>query len=174
MLTKKAIVIEKRLADIFSYLPKMKNKDYVEFSPTFMYGNEKQLLDFLRQTKQQKSVYPLIWMVYPFEENHERNKLSFTDLTLVLAVETNSVMLNEQRIAETYKNVLMPLFSNIRSAFTKANIASITEEYKISKFPNYSETLLSEENKATYIWDAMRVSFSGYLTSNCLKPIYFN
>lgn len=174
MVSKKPIVIEKRLEQIFSYLPKMKNDANVEFTPTFMYGDEKQLLDFLRQTKVQASNYPLIWLVYPLQETHERSQVSFTNLTLVLAVETNSTMLNKQRLNETYEKVLMPLFGNIKEAFTKANISNNPKEYEVSKWPNYSKNTDSTENKAPYIWDALKVTFSGYLNSNCLQQIYFN
>ena len=48
-----------------------------------------------------------------------------------------------------------------------------SKEYKITKFPNYSEDANGEVNATTYIWDALKVSFDGYITSNCLKPIIF-
>ena len=171
MVTKKTIVIEERLAEMFEYLPAMKSAKAVAFKPVFMYGNELQLLDFLRQNSTGKSVYPLIWLLMPFEETHKRSSVDFSDLTLILAVETNKVMLNDQRLKETYKKVLMPLCDNIIHCFKTANISSITNKYTITKYPNYSKS--SEANKATYIWDALRISFSGYLNSNCLKPIYF-
>ena len=53
------------------------------------------------------------------------------------------------------------------------NIRNNSKEYKITKFPNYSEDANGEVNATTYIWDALKVSFDGYITSNCLKPIIF-
>jgi len=171
MVTKNTIVIEDRLAEMFKYLPEMAGSNGNMFKPVFMYGNEMQLIDFLRQHNTGKSVYPLVWLLYPFEETHKRSQVDFSELTLILAVETNKVMLNDQRLAETYKKILLPLCDNIVNCFKTSNITNISDEYSITKYPNYSSN--SDSNKATYIWDALRVSFSGSINSNCLNPIYF-
>ena len=114
MIPSSMIVVEDRLAEMFAYLPEMVNSVGATFKPTFMYGDQKQLLDFLRQNSKGTSKYPLIWLVYPFNETHTRSRVEFQSLTLVLAVETNSVMLNSQRMKETYANILIPLFNNIK------------------------------------------------------------
>lgn len=173
MIPDSLIIVENRLEEIFSYLPVMKNDKGVEFKPTFMYGDQKQLLDFLRQNSTGQSMYPLIWLVYPFNEKHNRSNVEIDSLPLVLAVETNSTMLNHQRIKETYTKVLIPLFDNIKHCFNSANIANISNEVQVVKFPNYSEDKDGEANETTYIWDAMKVTFKGTLNSNCLKPIFF-
>lgn len=173
MIPDSMIVIEDRLTEMFDYLPEMKNANDVLFKPTFMYGTQKQLLDFLRQNSKGTSKYPLIWLVYPYEEKHCRSEVEFKNLTLVLAVETNSKMLNSQRMKETYAKVLIPLFDNIKKCFNKANISNSSDEYFVTKFPNYSHKEDEVENEATYIWDALRVTFDGKLNSNCLKPIIF-
>jgi|KBSMisStaDraftv2_1062788.scaffolds.fasta_scaffold627483_1 hypothetical protein len=173
MIPESMIIIENRLAEMFFYLPEMKNSADVAFKPTFMYGTQKQLLDFLRQNSSGKSVYPIIWLVYPYVETHTRSNVSFKKLTLVLAVETNSSMLNSQRMKETYEKVLIPLYDNIKHCFNSANISNSSDVYEVVKFPNYSESEKETENEATYIWDALKVSFDGTLNSNCLNPIYF-
>lgn len=172
MIPTSMIVVEDRLTEMFAYLPEMENSKGVSFKPTFMYGDQKHLLDFLRQNSG-KSVYPIIWLLYPFKEDHTRSAVEFTGLSLVLAVETNSSMLNAQRMKETYAKVLIPLFDNIKKCFNNANISNSSDEYEIIKYPNYAETTAGTENEATYIWDALKVTFDGKLNSNCLRPIYF-
>lgn len=173
MIPESMIMVEGRLAEMFAYLPEMKNASGAMFKPTFMYGDQKQLLDFLRQNSKGESKYPLIWLVYPFEEKHTRSAVEFTNLPLVLAVETNSKMLNSERLITTYANVLVPLFNNIKTCFNNANISNSSNEYNVIKFPNYSEAQIGTENEATYIWDAMKITFNGKLNSNCLNPIMF-
>lgn len=173
MIAKSMIVVEDRFSEIFEYLPTMSNSKRQLFKPTFMYGDQKQLLDFLRQNNSGQSNYPLIWLIYPYTEKHTRSDVEFSNLSLVLAVETNSIMLNSQRMKETYAKVLIPLFDNIKKCFNKANIANIPDEYEVIKFPNYSEDGQEEENASTYVWDALKVTFSGKLNSNCLQPIIF-
>lgn len=174
--TTEMIVVENRLSEILSYLPVMTNTNDDEFTVQFMYGDNKQLLDYLRQTKGKASSYPLIWLIYPMAEQHQRSKVLIESMQLVLAVETNGVMLNSERMKRTYEQVLIPLFNNLKKAFTQANIIDIKgyDEYLITKFPNYSDDSSNgEENQATYIWDALKVTFSCTLNANCLRPIMF-
>jgi len=174
MVNKDTIIVEDRFGEIFEYLPLMKNSKNVEFKPVFMYGDNKQLIDFLKQNSKGISVYPLIWLVYPYSESHLRNRVELRGVTLVLAVETNSVMLNAQRMEETYKKILLPLFNNIKKSFMLANIVSMEDKYDIVKFPNYSdEKGDSEANKVPYVWDAIKITFDMNITGNCLKPIIF-
>jgi len=173
MVTKEVIIVESRFNEIFEYLPEITNKDNIGFKPTFMYGNNKQLLDYLRQNRSIESVYPLIWLIYPYNEIHERSFVTLENVSIVLAVETNSSMLNEQRLKETYAKVLFPLFDNIKKAIGIANIISTDEKYSLVKFPNYSEEPNSEKNATTYVWDALKITFNCKITSNCLKPIKF-
>lgn len=174
MVNNRTIVVEEVLGQIFEYLPAMKNSMNVEFKPVFMYGDNKQLLDFLKQNSTGKSVYPLIWLVYPFSESHTRSNVNLKGVSLVLAVETNSVMLNFQRMEETYKKILLPLFDNIKKAFELANVVSTDGKYDIVKFPNYSsKENESTENMSTYVWDAIKVTFDIDLSGNCLRPIIF-
>lgn len=177
MVSNKAIVIEDRLKEIFDYLPDIVNDNGESFKPVFMYGDDKQLTDFLRQSKTHSNPYPLIWLTYPFVEKHKRSRVEFKDMTLVLAVESNSSMLNDQRLIETYSKVLIPLLDNIRTAFHRCNIINLEDEYRITKYPNYSYVYIAnaqDVNLTNYIWDALKISIDGYITSNCLKPINFN
>lgn len=172
MVSRETIILEDRLSEIFSYIPPIVNQNGLEFKPTFMYGDESHLVDFLKQKKSQSSVYPIIWLVYPSIEKHSKSEVKFSNLTIILAVETNSVMLNNERLVGTYKAVLIPLLDSLRNVLLKANIANIENEFTITKFPNYSDDSEQKEgNIATYVWDALKVSFSGTINKNCLKPI---
>ncbi len=169
---KKSISVETVLEELFSYLPGVKGLSGIAtYKPTFMYGDQYQLLDFLRQNSG-KTVYPLIWLVYPFEEVHERSCLDIENLTLVLAVETNTTMLNKERLAETFGKILMPLLDNIKHTFITSNVISTDEVFKITKFPNYAEDN-EAVNGSTYVWDALKIRTKVEIKDNCVKPIFF-
>jgi hypothetical protein len=172
MIPESMIKVEDRLAEMFAYLPLMKGTSGGYFKPTFVYGDQKQLLDFLRQNSKGASKYPIIWLLYPFNERHTRSRVEYTNMELVLAVETNSVMLNDQRMKETYDKVLIPLFNNIKKCFSQANIVNTPDLYEVTKYPNYSESAEGKENETTYVWDALKITFAGAINSNCLKPIF--
>ena len=173
--TTNMIIVEDRLAEMFAYLPTMSNEDGVEFGVTFKYGDQKELLAFIKSKKNKIRPYPLIWLVYPYTEFHKRNRVVIDSISLVLAVETNSSMLNEQRMRETYDKVLIPLYNNLKKMFLQANIAYVSDEYSVTKFPNYSdEQSTGEENQAVDIWDALKVTFPLEITGNCLQPIRFD
>ena len=171
--TKNIIVVEDRLRAVFDTLPPM-IVDLVEYPIVFKYGDEKELMSFLKNTQGNDTPYPLIWLVYPYEEKHNRTHVSITDMSFVLAVETNEEMFNEERFETTYKDVLFPLYDNIRKLFNMANIITTNDTYKVIKFPNYSgEDGGSEEQKTVDIWDALKITFNCTINDWCLEPIEF-
>jgi hypothetical protein len=176
---KKMILLEDALEAIFRYLPPMKYEpSYTKsFKPTFSYGDKKDLNIFLKlKSKEQQHPYPLIWLEYPFLEIHKENKMEAKEVSLILAVQTNSSMQNNQRLKETYRKVLNPLFDNIRHCLKFANIVNISGEYKLRKFPNYSDDNSSgESNKTIAIWDAIKITFDIEIVDNvkCLREIKF-
>lgn len=176
---RKMISLEVALETVFGYLPEMKYDPSSEdsFKPTFGYGDEKDLNIFLKlKSKESKHPYPLIWLEYPFLEIHKENKMKAEKVSLILAVQTNKSMQNNQRLRETYQKVLNPLFDNIRHCLKFANIISVSGEYKVRKFPNYSDDSSSgESNKTIAIWDAMKITFDIEIVDNvkCLRNIKF-
>jgi len=169
MVTEKTIIVEDRLTEMFSMLPPMNG-----FEVVFGCGDNKELQVFLKEKAADSDPYPLIWLVYPYVENHLRTKVELNKLTFILAVETNKSMLNKERIDETYKKILFPLLDNIKSLFTRANIMNVKDEYTIIKFPNYSgddnDTLSSY---TTANWDALKVTIDCTINNVCLRPITF-
>jgi hypothetical protein len=144
-----------------------------EFKPVFKYGDNKELLAFLKTKNKGEKPYPLIWLVYPYVEDHGRTNVSIEPISLVLAVRTNKSMLNEQRMEETYKKVLIPLYNNLREMFMQSNIAYVTDEYIVTKFPNYSnEESEGTQNQTVDLWDALKMTFNCTINANCLNELY--
>ena len=172
MRAKEPIVLEDKIEGVLSYLkPIVINGQ--EYTHTFMFGNEKQLDSFLSVKKNNDSLYPLIWLLNPITEEHFENKVEFSNLSFVLAVKTNSTMLNDERLITTYSSVLMPLFKDFKRVFLKANNFNISKNIGFAKYYNYSDKdATGDKHKTNYIWDAARVSIDGYVTPNCLRKIY--
>lgn len=172
---KKAIVLEDKLEAMFDYLPAMPNsaKD-ATYPVTFSYGTPKDLNAFLKHKHKAGSPYPLIWLLYPYVETHTKTHIESTSISLILAVQTNSSMQNKQRIDETYKKVLMPLYDNVVHCLTTANISNVEHKFKVVKHPNYSDDLaLGGSHAGAFIWDALKVTFGIKIQDTCLKEIKF-
>ena len=168
------IVVEDRFKEMFEYLPPLVNAEGTPWPVTFKWGDEKELQAFLTNNRSADSPYPLIWLVYPYVEVHRRTKVHLDNLSLVIAVDTNAEMLNDERLEETYKKYLIPLFNNVKEVLRRANITSTPTEYTVVKYPNYSgEDVVADSNVTNDIWDAMRVTFSIWINNVCLKPIKF-
>jgi len=172
---KQIIVFEDKLEEIFSYLPRMKYTDanLLDYKVVFGSGDKKALNVFLKTKHKGESPYPLVWLLYPYEETHNKTNLSIDKVTLILAVPTNKSMQNKQRLDETYKKVLFPLYDNMVFALGQANIVNIAHEFKVVKYPNYSDEPLDDESAGIFIWDALKVNFQITIQDTCLKPIIF-
>tara|TARA_R110000782_G_scaffold93408_1_gene176919 strand:- start:2553 stop:3131 length:579 start_codon:yes stop_codon:yes gene_type:complete len=174
--TKKAIVVEDVLESVFSYIPDISFEiGGDEYPVVFSAGDQIALNTFLKN-REQSETYPLIWMLYPFEEDHQKNRLKIDNLVLILAVPTNSTMENEERLKTTFGNVLFPLFDSIKHCLKTANIITYggaDESIQLIKYPNYSESDSKEETFANEIWDALKLTFDIEIIQTCLKPIKF-
>jgi len=170
------IIFEDRLKEMFLLLPDMSYETGgTKFPVTFGYGDRKELNFFLKSKTRGDAPYPLIWLLYPYVENHEGNKLHVDGANLVLAVKTIASMQNPERLETTFKKVLIPLFDNIRHLFNVANIVNKADKYEIIKYPNYDYNNGGAEHPGTLIWDALDVKFDISILSNrvCLKPVKF-
>lgn len=168
------IIVEEKLASIFDYLPSMRYSNGLElFKPVFRYGDQKELNVFLKSYEsEQSSPYPLIWLLYPNKEIHHKKKVELPDLTLILAVNTNDKMLNNERIATTYKKLLIPLYENVFRALQKATNVNLVEKVDMIKFPNFGDKDYdSEESFTTDLWDALKTTWKIEITNACLKDI---
>lgn len=164
------IIVEDRLKEIFDTLPPLKNSKGIDFKPVFKCGDNKELSTFLKLSKKTRDPYPLIWLISPYTEEHKRTHVLIENMSLILAVETNSSMLNNQRLEDTFKTVLIPLYDNIKTLFMKANTVNTDDTYIVTKFYNYSgDTNPTDKHEVTDIWDAMKITFEIQINSNCLR-----
>ena len=163
------IIVEDRFKEMFDYLPELENDD-AEYEVVFKVGDKYEMDAFLK-VESLKSPYPLIWLLYPFIEKQKEKSVDLENVSIVLAVDTSSEMLSEQRLDETYKKVLIPLYENIVKLFRLSNTISANGEYDVTKFMNYSDESGDNESKVAELWDAMKVTFSCTINSNCLKTI---
>ncbi|RLA04913.1 MAG: hypothetical protein DRQ47_02475 [Gammaproteobacteria bacterium] len=167
------IIVENRLEEIFNQLPIMTNSKGVDFKPVFKFGDEFELNAFLRASKgDAKRPYPLIWLVYPYTEDHTRTVVNIENMVLVLATVTNSSYNNSQRLKENYEKILIPLYENIKLAFLRVNILSTDDTYNMIKFPNYGRED-GAEAKTIDLWDALKITFNCAINNNCIRQIKF-
>lgn len=174
------IIVENKLEEIFSYLPLMSYEvGGAEFKVYFGYGDELELNAFLKQKEgDETQPYPLIWLLYPYEEIHKKKEVYLNDIVLIVATNTNNNMLNKERIATNFSKVLIPLYDNIERAFLRASNMNFLQEVKVTKFPNYSgedqrrsSIEPREESFANTLWDALKTKWKISINDNCLKQI---
>lgn len=162
--TKSVIVVEDRLKEMFDTLPTITNSTGQVFKPQFRYGDGKELVSYLNKTE---TDYPMIWLEYPYTESHKINKVELNGVSLILAVSSNAVMYNPERIEETFKQFLLPLWNCVIETFRRSNTIDTLDEYSLVKHPNYNTT--ANQNQATVIWDAIKVTFDTKINSDCLR-----
>tara|TARA_R110000787_G_scaffold38935_2_gene97765 strand:+ start:871 stop:1509 length:639 start_codon:yes stop_codon:yes gene_type:complete len=165
--SKETIVAEDRLKEMFDTLVPFTGSNGGLFQPIFRYGDQKELSSFLKTTQSQDKPYPLIWLEYPYTESHTINRVKLEGVSLVLAVESNSVMYNPERLESSFKEFLLPLWDNINQTFRRSNTIDTVENFTLTKFPNYDTR--ENKNKTTTIWDAVKVTFDCSINSNCFK-----
>jgi hypothetical protein len=110
----------------------------------------------------------------PYEEEHlNQRRVKVSNMTLILAVETNTQMLNSERMERTFKPILYPLLDDILRVLRVANTVSVNGEYRATKFPNYSDDTNGEESGFVDIWDAVKLQLDCTFNNNCLREIKF-
>lgn len=166
MLGDKTIVVEDKLRAIFDYLPQIKG-----FKPVFKAGDEKELLAFFKQSQQVTS-YPLIWLVMPYSEDHvNRRRVELMDISFILAVQTNSEMLNAERLDRTFKPILYPLLDNVLDVLTIASTTEYDGKFKVTKYANYSDEQTEQAGVEPDLWDAIKLNLDLKINNNCLRKI---
>lgn len=168
------IVVEEKLAELFNLLPPFPDTNGNMVKPVYHFGDGIEANEFIK--KRNHAVYPLIYQNLTEETQNIKANTVSTRLEIVLCVKTRTEMLNTERWATTYRNVLMPLLNNIGILFTKSNVILSNLEFDIAKFPNYSETESKQKNAFIDIVDAIRVRVPITIDGNlCLpKQINFN
>ena len=166
---KKTLIVEDIFEVLFAMLP-LFAEDNVDYHPVFKAGNDKDLLEDI--SKREDQPYPLIWLMYPFNEDHKRTHVSLSNVTFVLAVKSSlRDRFNDERLDNTFKNYLMPLVDNIKHLFKYSNVIEYTEELQIIKYPNYG---VENKNIVTARWDAIRIQIDNLVIKDrCIKQVTF-
>lgn len=172
----KMIVVEDKLKAIFNFIPEMSyTAGSTLYKPVFGFGNKLELVAFIKQAETNEfNTYPLIWLLYPFNEKHKNwgRKVEIEDLTLILAVNASKTMLNDERLETTFKRVLIPLYENIETLFKRASTLNVSSEVGVVKFPNYSGDLSDGDSNFTVDrWDALKTIWNVTINDFCLKDI---
>ena len=168
------IIVEDRFAEVFNFIPDVQYPGAAEsYTPIFKYGDDKELNTFLKYSESRnEKPYPLIWLLYPYVEKHQKNKVELPSVSFILAVDTTSAMMNPERIEETYKKILIPLYDNFIAVLSKNNIINIEHNFNVIKYPNYSDdNSTGDKNKTISRWDALKVNFRCTINKVCLKDI---
>ena len=148
------IVVQERLTELFETLPLIGGKQ-----PYFDGGSKEYLNRLLSgYFKQGEAPYPLIWMVNNTESENEINGYVEKQATFILCTRNTDVnMYRPERLATTYKDVLIPLYDAMLESFKTGGIASYDEESIDRQFhDNYSVT--EKKNSVIDIWDAIEVT----------------
>lgn len=167
----RTIIVENRFSEMFDYLPALLDADDNPHNIVFEFGDQKELLAFLKESEGQSEPYPLIWLQYPYEENHQKTRVEIKNMVLVFAVKTNVEMFNRERFETTFGEVLFPLLDNVKKLFRLANIIDTDNTYRMVKFPNYSATEEGDEQVVFDTWDALKITFDCTINNWCLTPI---
>jgi hypothetical protein len=165
---RKAIIVEDKIKEVLTYLPLFINPSTAtEHKHVFKMGVESEINAFVKKAQ---GPYPLIWLAYPFQEEHSLKKVNVDNLTLIIAVKGNYENFLEDRFENVFKGVLYNIFDNIRYLLNKSQNTKVTSEYSLTKFPNYIKSDEgSEKNVAIDVWDAVKVSFNCTINDKCSK-----
>lgn len=175
-----ALVVEEYLYEIFNLIPArtftdIKGAAQTVSKPTYHFGDAKECNSLIRL--KEGGIYPLIYQISVQETQLPKAGSVTTNLELVLATRNKKVsLLNTERWATSYRNILMPLVNNIYQALNESGIVDFDRTYELEKRPNYSETEAKTANAFIDIVDA--VIFRATITIRnrpCLnKNIKFN
>lgn len=159
------IVVQERLTTLFETLPLIGGKQ-----PYFDGGSKKYLNRLLSgYFKEGVAPYPLIWMLDSSETENELVGYVEKRTTFILCTRNENIdMYTPQRLATTYKDVLIPLYDALLKSFKTGNIVVYDDESIDREFyPNYSVN--EKENRVIDIWDALEVTLDLkiYGINNC-------
>ena len=120
----------------------------------FGYGDKFELDRIIvGKTNNRQKMYPLAWYLMPNELEYTETKASGS-FTFLIAHNSQPLYLNDQRFKIIYDDTLFPYMESILKMFEKSRYIIPAKEYRITEFPNYSE---SGKNVQIDCWDALRL-----------------
>jgi hypothetical protein len=162
------MIIEGKLNEIFVQLPEIDG-----FKPVYHFGDELEFNKFV--LKNNGKVYPLIWQLIKKEVDNDYAERTSTDLEFFIAVRnTETDMFNTIRWETSYKNVLNPMYDNIKKALKESGIIKSNWSFEKFKRPNYSQSENKDKNKTIDIIDVIEVSLRDVeIKDSCVNTITF-
>lgn len=167
------IVAEHNIKDIVATIPEIRINDDISSSPSFHWGDEKELARYLL-AKDEKEVYPLIWLL-PTSDNYKNlgKELEKSCEFIIATREISKDMFNDKRYINSFDVVLNPITDRLIHGLKVSTISDIQGlDWEIIKFPNYSK---NDKNGTIDLWDALKLIIKVRFTNNnnCLKPINY-
>ncbi|MBC7652324.1 MAG: hypothetical protein H7101_11300 [Deinococcales bacterium] len=140
-------------------------------SVKFDFGTQKEVNAYLKMTKEK---YPLVWLVYPFEESFTNTNIEVINcknVRLVFSINTDINRTSKFR-HDTSKIVLENLVDYFlklmkQSKFTKYISIDKTVELKKTFYPNYAVNKEQTANAQSDVWDAISIDCNFILRNNC-------
>lgn len=166
MLVQKSIIVEDKIEEVVKTIPLLKNAvtNVVDMAIFFKKGPEDEINSYLGKSN---DPYPLIWLAYPFVEKHiNYKKVEVRNITIIIATKGNVSKLLDDRFDKVYRETLMNVFDNLRYKIDKSITIQLTEEYSITKVPNYK---VDQRRNSIDVWDAIKVTFDCNINNKCLK-----
>lgn len=166
-----SVVVEDKLMALFELIPErtymQSGLPYTTPKPTYHFGGSKECNKFIVAMK--REVFPLIYQTSNSSTGNDKSGYVTTDITLILATHTSTTLLNDQRWATTYRNILMPLLDDVLNTFKRSQIIAWDGDYTVENLPNYSATDAQDQNAFVDIVDA--VVFSATITIDGRKCV---
>ena len=163
------IVAEHNIRSIIDTIPSIRINDELTTKPNFHWGDDKELARYLEI--EADNAYPLIWLLPSQDEYEYFGKEVNKKCDFIIATrEANVNLLNDQRFINSFDTVLNPLCDRLIHGLKVSTISDIEQDWKISKFPNYSK---ADKNGTIDLWDALKLTINVKFTNtnNCLLKI---
>ena len=165
------IILENRLTEVFDQLPAIDG-----FKPVYKWGNTKHLNAIIKMfSENNKTPYPLIYQLSETSVQDTIKNEASARLVLIVACQNTDVsLLNENRWAMSYQNILYPMVANIEKCFDRSGVTQWDGQYTMTNYPNYGNDATTE-NPQIDIWDAVRIELTNPIIINnrCIHTIKF-
>jgi len=163
------IIVEERIREILAGLPVL-NIDGTDFPHRFDWGSKEDLNILI---KQEQRLYPLIWLETGFSEDHNptQGTVSVSVSFKIATSSPDTSLLNQERLAYTFKEVIFPTLDNVRKTFERSNVVQLDgTEWEITKFYNYGQGTKTE---TTHFWDAVKFDVDLTINTDCISPVNY-
>lgn len=168
-----SIIVENRITEIVANMPKIRINEDVSQSPSFGWGDRKELGKYLNLKG--GGAYPLIWLLISPDNHTERGRLCSRDCEFVIAtLESQKDLMNNERFEKSFDVVLNPVLEYLLQGLGSSSIARIeNESWSVERRPDYSESDFKEKNDnyTIELWDALKLSCTVEFNNHCLKTI---